>query len=242
MLDPLSGEQVDEIIAFLKSREVFNGRHVVQGDTDGFSTWEEAAGSNVLAWRLRDAILAPHILERALEMQNFAAQYLGVETPYLYSINIFVTRPGEAIRPDIQEFHRDMDDVRFLPMFFYLTDVGADGRQELRGPAGEVSIEGPRGTVFLSNTMLEHRGLKPQHGERIIAWARWCVTAPPPSYVWDKLEPIDAAELGDRYPSDPRLRESMRLLATTEPSSIAPPPTRIQARFNGKQLAARVQG
>lgn len=212
-LPSLSPHQVDEVLGFLKSREVFNGRHVVQGDTEGFSSWEAAAGANVLCWRLGDAVTAPHLLERALGMTDFAAEYLGVETPLLYSMNVFCTRPGQPVRPDIQDWHRDSDDVRFLPMFFYLTDVGPDARQELRFDGREVAIDGPAGTVFLSDTMREHRGLKPQTSERIIAWARWGVSDPPASYQWDRLVPIDAALLGDRYPADPRLRESIKLIA-----------------------------
>lgn len=212
-LPSLSPQQVDEVLGFLKSREVFNGRHVVQGDTEGFSSWEAAAGANVLCWRLGDAVTAPHLLERALGMTDFAAEYLGVETPLLYSMNVFCTRPGQPVRPDIQDWHRDSDDVRFLPMFFYLTDVGPDARQELRFDATVLAIEGPAGTVFLSDTMREHRGLKPQASERIVAWARWGISDPPASYLWDKLAPVDARLLGDRYPSDPRLRESIKLVA-----------------------------
>lgn len=211
-LDPLSGRQVDEVLGYLKSRPVFNGRHVVQGDVSGFSSWDDAAGSNVLAWTLADAVLMPHVLERALAMTDFAAEYLGVPIPLLYSMNVFCTRPGQPVRPDIQDWHRDQDDYRFLPMFFYLTDVGPDARQELRVDGREIGIDGPRGTVFLSDTMREHRGLKPQHSERIVGWARWGVSDPPESYKWDKLEATDRALLGDRYPSDPRLRESIHLV------------------------------
>ena len=213
MLPPFSEIQVDEIMGYLKSREVFSGRHVVQGDTEGFSSWDDAAGANVLCWRLADAVLAPHIFERAIGMFDFAVEYLETDKPYLYSMNIFGTRPGLANRPDIQDFHRDTDDSKFLPMFFYLTDVGADARQELRVGDQTVGIEGPRGTVFLSDTMREHRGLKPQTSERIIGWARYGISCPPESYCWDKLAPVDAALLGDRYPADPRLREAIKLVA-----------------------------
>lgn len=213
MLDPLTPAQVGEVLAFLKGRDVFNSRHVVQGDVDGFSSWEAAAASNVVAWRLGDAVLCPHLLERALAMTDFAAEYLGVATPYLYSMNVFCTRPGQPVRPDIQDWHRDGDDVRFLPMFFYLTDVGPDARQELRFEGGGAAIEGPAGTTFFSDTMREHRGLKPRRAERIIAWARWGISDPPASYQWDRLQPIDKALLGERYPADQRLRESIKLLA-----------------------------
>jgi hypothetical protein len=213
-LQPLTPEQVDETLAWLKTREVFSGRHVVQADTTGFSTWQQAASANVLCWRMGDAVLAPHLLARALEQINFASEYLEVETPLLYSMNVFCTRPGQPVRPDIQDWHRDSDDKKFLPMFFYLTDVGMDAGQELRVHKTHTTlIVGPRGKTFFSDTMREHRGLKPQHAERIIAWARWGVSNPPASYQWDKLQPIDASLLGDRYPSEERLRKAINLIA-----------------------------
>ena len=211
-LDPLTGQQVDDVLGWLKSRPVFVGRHVVQADTE-FTTWDAAAGANVLCWTLETAVLTPHLLERALAEFDFVTEYLGTPNPYLYSLNVFVTRPGQPVRPDIQAFHRDTDDVKFLPMFFYLSDVGEDARQELRVDDRVVGIEGKRGTVFFSDTMREHRGLKPVTGERIIAWARFGVSNPPESYKWDHLEPIDKNLLGARYPTEPRLQEAIKLVA-----------------------------
>ena len=212
VLDPLTPLQVEEALHWLHNRPVFVGRHVVQADTQ-FTTWSAAADANVLCWTLETAVLTPHVLERALAEVDFASAYLGVETPYLYSGNFFCTRPGQPVRPDIQAFHRDTDDVKFLPMFFYLSDVGEDARQELRVDDRVVGIEGKRGTVFFSDTMREHRGLKPQHAERIVGWARWGVSELPPSYVWDKLVPIDKRLLGSRYPTDDRLQRAIRLIA-----------------------------
>jgi hypothetical protein len=213
VLDPLTPQQVEDALHWLHNRPVFVGRHVVQGDTE-FTTWTNAAQANVLCWTLETAVLTPGILERALAEIEFASEYLGVETPYLYSCNFFCTRPGEPVRPDIQEFHRDTDDVKFLPMFFYLTDVGMDGAQELRTHSTyNTVVIGDAGKVFFSDTMREHRGLKPQHSERIVGWARWGISDPPESYKWDRLQPIDARLLGDRYPVSPRLQEAIKLIA-----------------------------
>jgi hypothetical protein len=213
VLDPLTPHQLEEALHWLHNRPVFVGRHVVQADTD-FTTWANAAKANVLCWTLETAVTTPHILERALAEIDFAAEYLGVATPLIYSMNFFCTRPGQPVRPDIQDWHRDTDDVRFLPMFFYLTDVGADGRQELRlGDGREAAIEGKAGTVFFSDTAREHRGLKPQHQERIVGWARWGISDPPASYKWDKLGPINARLLGNRYPESQRLQEAIKLVA-----------------------------
>lgn len=165
-------------------------------------------------------ILAPALLERGLAVRDVAAAFLHTPTPFAYSMNAFWTRPGPAgTRPDIQEFHRDMDDpAGFLAMFVYLTDVlrDEDGPHELKGPDGAARrVYGPAGTMFLASTYNEHRGIKPSRAgsARGIAWLRWGLSDPPPSYVWDRNEPISAALLGARMPADPVLRHSLHLLA-----------------------------
>lgn len=161
---------------------------------------------------------APYLFEIALLLTDVAAAYLGQEPPVLYSSNAFWTRPGQApLRNDIQAFHKDADDARFLAMFVYLTDVlsDEDGPHDLYGPDGVVrTIYGPAGTIFLADTSREHRGRKPRSRERGLAWFRWGVSSRPPAGVWDKIEPIPASRLGDRYPNDPRLRESIQLLVS----------------------------
>lgn len=211
-VDPLLVDDAEEALAYLKSRPVYPGNHVLS-NTGAPGPWEQHVEANVVCWHMHDAILAPHLWERALGLTPVAAQYLETSTPWLYSINAFCTRPGQPVRPDIQDWHRDSDDVKFLPLFCYLTDVGEDGAQQLRAPSGDLSITGPVGTTFFSNTMLEHRGLKPIHEERIVWWARWGVSPEPASYVWDKLEPLPKERLGDRYPKDPWLQNSIRLVA-----------------------------
>ena len=163
-----------------------------------------------------DAVVAPHLLETALSLTDVAAAYLARDPPVMYSANAFWTRPGpEAVRADIQAYHRDTDDEHFLAMFVYLTDVldDAGGPQDLEGPDGMVrTIFGPAGTVFLADTSRLHRGRKPTKGERGIAWVRWGISERPAANAWDKIEPIAASALGDRYPADPRLRKSIELL------------------------------
>lgn len=177
-----------------------------------------ARSASVVCLDLRDALVAPGLLELALGLTDAVAAYLERDPPLAYSTNAFWTRPAGGIRDDIQAFHRDADDTRFLALFVYLTDVfdDADGPHQMIGPNGETrAIFGPAGTAFLADTRNEHCGLKPTRGEeRGIAWFRWGVSDPPVSYVWDRNAPIAAAELGDRYPADPRLRESLRLLVT----------------------------
>lgn len=219
MLDPLRPEQLAETNAWLESRPVFPDVHVpVHAEHRKIAAVSRLASMNVecVCLMTADAIIAPHIFERALDATDITAAWLGRDPPVLYSANVFYTRPGRAqVRWDIQEFHRDQDDSKFLPMFVYLTDVltEADGPQELIGPDGIVrAIYGPAGTVFLSNTMLQHRGRKPSSHERGIAWMRWGISDRPAANEWDRIKPVSREQMANRYPHDLRLRESVRLL------------------------------
>lgn len=205
--DPLLPQEVDETLDYLKACPVYPGRHVRQG-AEGPRSWNWCEGLPVLCWHHGDALAAPHLLPMALSHTDEAAEILGVETPLLYSVNVFCTRPGGPLRPDIQDWHRDADDTRFVPLFVALTD-GLE--QEVRGEFGVSSIKAKAGEAFFSNTMLEHRGLVPDR-ERIIFWARWGVSDPPASYGWDQLHPVPASDIRGNYPDDPRLRESLKLL------------------------------
>jgi len=178
--------------------------------------------TKVTCWPMEDVILSPHFLEFALSFTSIAEEYLG-QSPLLYSINAFTTFPvtGE-LNPDIQEFHRDKDDTKFLALFVYLTNVESteDGPHEfLTGTREGAEIRdrcfmlGPPGTAFLADTRNLHRGNRPMHCPRTLAWARWGVSDPPASYAYDQLAPIDAKLLGDRYPTDPYLQQSIRLVA-----------------------------
>jgi hypothetical protein len=216
-LDPLTRVQTDELNEWLLSRPVVRDAHVPQLDRPGHALVPraDAADSECVCVAMGDAVRAPHLLERGMATIDAAEAYLE-RPPLAYSMNAFWTRPGPAgTRPDIQEFHRDLDDTKFLAMFVYLTDVLTfeDGPHQLRGPDGvERYLYGQAGTVFLADTSHEHRGIKPTSRERGIAWLRWGVSDPPMSYMWDRNEPIHSSWLGDRYPADPRLRRSIRLL------------------------------
>jgi hypothetical protein len=212
LLEPFTANEVADVVSYLKSQQVYPGCHVIKGAGPP-GPWEMHTSADVVSWHMHDVMRAPHLLRKFLLYSWEASAFLEVENAVLYSINAFCTRPVAHVRPDIQDWHRDTDDVKFVPLFTYLTDVGEDEAQHLRGPQGEVTISGTAGTTFFSNTMMEHYGGKPKTGERMIVWCRWGVSDPPASYVWDSLEPMDKALLGDAYPTDPWLQRSMRLVA-----------------------------
>lgn len=202
-----------EMLAYLETRP----KH--PGHVKGASVAAHQAG-NSTCWAPEDVLRAPHFFEFALALTSVAKEYLGQE-PLLYSVNAFTTYPiAGPMNPDIQEWHRDRDDVRFLALFVYLTDVryaeeGAHlfklGTHNGMGN-GDGVILGHTGTAFLADTRGLHMGVRPTHRSRTMAWARWGISDPPASYMWDKQAPCDKSVLGDRYPTDESLRSSIRLV------------------------------
>lgn len=224
VLPIVAPDQLRETLDFLLTRDVYVDAHVPQTERNKGTdrrfprNGAYAKTSECVCVHTDDAILAPHLLERGLDAIDIASEYLGRDPAVSYSANAFWTRPGAAaLRDDIQAFHVDRDDDRFLALFVYLTDVltDADGPQDLEGPDGvRRTIYGPPGTVFLADTMRLHRGRKPTSRERGLYWWRYGVSDRPAANAWDKIEPIAADRLGDRYPDAPRLRESIRLLVS----------------------------
>lgn len=224
---PLTPHQIAGTNAFLMRQWVYRDAHVPEtARKRGEGPVERllAEGCDAICTTMHAAIVAPYLLERALELTDVAAAYLDCDPPVAYSANVFWTRPAPATRPDIQDLHRDEDDKRFLALFCYLTDVleDDDGPHELVGPDGVARrIYGPAGTMFLANTSHMHRGIKPMRGTRGMYWWRWGISAPPASYVWDKNQPISWEEIEARYPEDLRLAWSMRLLVTPPGGAVS---------------------
>jgi hypothetical protein len=204
---------VEETMAYLDAQPRYPGH--VKG-----ASVKQRPGSST-CWAPEDVLVAPYFFEFALELTSVARDYLGVE-PLLYSVNAFTTYPLDGpTNPDIQEWHRDRDDAKFLALFVYLTDVmtTADGAHLFKlgshqggAGVGERVVLGHAGTAFLADTRGLHMGVRPASRPRTIAWARWGVSDPPPSYVWDGVKPCDKAILGARYPKDKQVQESIRLV------------------------------
>lgn len=214
----LNDRQLCDVRDHFAACSVYKDAHVPQtarNRSDFMVAREDARDCECLCVHTDEAILAPHLFELALSYTDVAAEYLQRDPPVLYSTNAFWTRPGtEPLRADIQAYHRDQDDTRFLALFVYLTDIlnEFDGPHDIQGPKGVKTIYGPAGTAFLADTSHLHRGRKPRFSERGLLWWRWGVSDKPPAGQWDHIEPISRSRMGSRYPTDPRLQESVRLL------------------------------
>jgi hypothetical protein len=157
-------------------------------------------------------LAAPGFFSLACSFLPVAAQYLGTE-PKLYSVNAFWTRPTDKPpNPDIQVWHRDRDDEKFLVLFMYGTPVEhhhqgphnfvlgshRNNDHSHRGPLNTeemTTVFGPAGNLFLADTSGLHYGQVPRSGERMLVWARYGVSNPPEAYKWDKLKPVPASSL-----------------------------------------------
>lgn len=225
--------EVAELRRHLEGCEVYNA-HVQAKATEPPAPFESAPPWPMMCHRMEDVVVAPHLFENALRLIPFVQRYFDGEAPLLYSMNAFWTQPapGAPEYLDTHGWHRDGDDRKQVVMFVYGTDVNvpADGAhlyqmgthriadadlgRDFREPPpdGVQTVLGSRGRAFLADTGGLHLGLRPKTGRRMLAWARFGVTDPPASYVWDGLSPIPRAMLGSRYPSDPALQEAVRLI------------------------------
>ena len=225
--------EVQEYVSYMKSRPMFNAH--VKAKSDGVPRkWGEC---EVLSYDMADTVAAPHFFEFAIQFTDIVEAYLG-SPPHMYSLNAFATFPGvKAPNPDIQLWHRDRDDTKFIALFLYGSDVNSDSfgphmfakgshRNNDGGhhpPTEPVDIiYGRAGTAFLEDPSGLHLGVKPREGERLLAWARWCVSEMPQSYQWDALKPVswttfvlpclDGQFRRDPIPITPATRESTKLV------------------------------
>jgi hypothetical protein len=156
------------------------------------------------------------------DLLAFIASYLGCK-PTISSIGIRWSFPCRRDGADVQRFHRDPDDWRFLKFFVYLTDVDdmsgphafvrgthrTSGRLRAQGyAAAEIerdygkdrieTITGPRGTSFVADTYGIHRGTPPQLRSRLILQVQYSLL-PIYAFVYRPQAPAAGLRGLDRY-------------------------------------------
>lgn len=204
--------EIAEYVSFMRSRPVYSSH--VRAKSDGVArSLDDPMAGEVCSYDMADALAAPHFFPFALQFNDFARRYLGVRVPHLYSLNAFWAFPGKAdANPDIQEWHRDRDDINFIALFMLGTDVDQDShgphlyakgthRTKNDGdhpPRGEPieRITGPAGTCWIEAPAGLHVGIKPRMGQRLLSWARWGVSDRPQAYLWDETQPVPQSKIG----------------------------------------------
>lgn len=194
--DVLSREQIDlqragitqlfqrdyDVLQHFKERQVFN-RHVWKiSDNIPRSRLESQKTFPQACHSLNDVTECPSLLELVTSdyILNIVESYLGC-VPTLYSLNAMWSFPTKEHYVGTQHFHRDLDNLRSLTLFIFLTDVDQiNGGHEyypeshIKRPfTPPLAFHGKSGTAFISDPFGLHRGCPVIDGERLIFWARY---------------------------------------------------------------------
>lgn len=172
-------------------------RHAVFSPSTPVAAKYQIAESDLAGSTAAQALLADESL------LALAQDYLGAP-PINDLLTMWWSAPGPTGSESevAQQFHVDLDRLRFLKLFVYLTDVTeATGPHvylrgthrslpaRLRAPRrytdGEVGGEltsralrlcGPSGTMFLADTVGLHKGLPVAEGNRLVFQLEWCTS------------------------------------------------------------------
>jgi hypothetical protein len=140
---PMMLESAAEMKAFLEQFPVHKGPHAYTYDAPQVPLDVARRDFPIQGYRSDQLVRAPRLLEQLNDPRliDLIEAYLGC-VPTLYSVNAWWSFPAE--KPELyysQYYHRDTDDWRFITLFIYLTDVGADGGPHQVIP-GSHSLEG----------------------------------------------------------------------------------------------------
>jgi hypothetical protein len=193
-LEPLiSRPQIDEVRAYLAEHDA---RDRYRPHLGSFKAPDNVPPETHVSDYSQPVILgAPHLLAIANHPRVLAIveKVLGAK-PTIGSLSLWWSTPSRTGEPEHAElFHRDVDDLRFLKLFVYLTDVDEDSGPHIyaagshrmpvlsniaRFPEAEVvaavgaerikRFTGPAGTTFIENTYGLHRGLPPTKRPRLV--------------------------------------------------------------------------
>lgn len=193
ILDLVTSQQAHEMREHFQRQPVYapylaNSPRVLLDEADQID-------SHVL-WHEDPAVLScPHALDIANHPMVLAAMQavLGCKPTIGYMTAWWSVPTADGVPRHAENFHRDVDDLKFIKLFVYLTDVGeGNGPHEyIRGSHGDsrlsrirrygdeeilqtfgedslVRFTGPAGRAFLENTYGMHRGQPVQTGRRLI--------------------------------------------------------------------------
>jgi len=183
--DRLTPAQVADVHEYLKPQKLWLGGHwSAYARETNISTEEFMADPDyscaLACYPFSVAWLAPHLMQKAMMYTGLARDYFWGDAK-LFVLNIFWSFPGGPLKPEIQEWHRDMCtfDEKQLAMIIYLSDVDADTAHCYRGEGDDpVAMTGPAGTFFIENCYGFHKGQKPKEKCRLMAVARYGISTP----------------------------------------------------------------
>ncbi len=122
----LSEVQVNDIRKYFEDKLLYNAHVYAYSDKIGYSIKDIKKISSIGSYHLKDSVNCPHLLKIATDpnILGIVEEYLGC-VPTIYSFNTWWYFPGHP-QTGPQDFHRDIDDYKFLALFIYLTDIYGD--------------------------------------------------------------------------------------------------------------------
>ncbi len=189
----LSKSQTSELVSYFLARQVHDS---YRSETTKYLPDSDARHpySHIAHHEARDILLAPYLLEivNRPDVLAVVGEFLGCK-PTLGYLAAWWSYPTALGAQQAEHFHRDVDDWRFVKLFIYLTDVGAQNGphvyitrsanaaslREIRrfddqeviaamGPENMLTITGQAGEGFLENTFGIHKGQPVAEGRRLI--------------------------------------------------------------------------
>jgi hypothetical protein len=126
-------EKSAQAARYFESLQCYNGHIIRKSDGIRRRMGDGAEDFQYGCFELSEVALAPHLWETVLDddVLAVAANYLKC-TPTLYSVHAFQNFPelpdAKDVVPykNVQTFHRDRDDFKFISLFINLTDSDAD--------------------------------------------------------------------------------------------------------------------
>lgn len=187
----LTKNQIIDIENFLADKKM----HLSYSRTNKqYDINEIPADAHISAYFEKDLINCPHLLEVANDplVIDIVSKIFKCK-PTISALKIWRSYPGFDVAKDSENFHRDVDDFKFLKLFIYLSDV-----DEYSGPHtyvkgsykqnkflrierfSDLEIEkefgkdnilticGEAGATFLENTFGVHKGLVAEKTGRLV--------------------------------------------------------------------------
>jgi hypothetical protein len=199
----LDAAQCGEIRAFLEDKLLFD-RDLRR---DGFILAQTPERVRVADYQLHDVIGCPHILALAnsAPLLGLAARYMACK-PTISALGLRWSFPLPGESSDLQMFHRDSEDWRYLKVLVYLTDVDDEAGPhvylhgshltqapvrlkfysnreiaEAHGAEMLLTAIGKRGFCFAVDTAGIHKGTVPVRQPRLMLQIQYSLL---PSYAY----------------------------------------------------------
>ncbi|ARQ75129.1 hypothetical protein B6D87_13275 [Pseudomonas fragi] len=164
-----------------------------------FNPTHPPASCHTASFSSEDILRSPHALkwinnEKTL---SIVEGILGAKAT-LSNVSVWWSYPGHSTPQEAENFHRDVDDLRFIKLFIYLTDVDEESGPhafvpqshrhmgyrkirrysdtEIKSEFGDDGIKyfmGSKGTAFLENTFGLHKGQLPSNKRRLLFQAQY---------------------------------------------------------------------